>query len=578
MTKRQIAASCGFPRRQGWLCVALCALVCIMAAAAWTDDDCTSCGDTPAFPEATAFLEAQGYPPGDFTVLLTWHEVSPADETQWVAGYRVRPEDGSPPFDIYCDADANLVDTIVLKNLGIRPKNWDLRPTGCAAQPAPAAPKSAAVTARALGPAAGVAPSALIALPPLDMDAIAREDESGAATPSKGVIRTGVFRSMPQTVSASAAAASIGAWRSLPSGGRLWSITIHSPDAVGQRVHVQGLQLPPDATLTLYNTADPTEVYDLRQSIYPGHDDVWSPTCFAPSVTLECHLPDGSHDLALQVDRIAHIYKGLDSLPWAKAAGTCNLDVACYPAWATTARGVAGLGTVGQTGTLWCTGSLLVDTAAATDIPYVLTANHCVRGQTKASTIELYWLYQADSCGGTIPDPADVPRTIGGADYLAGAVGDGYNGGGNDFTFMRLRQAPPGGLAYLGWTTQAPPLATEVAGVHHPRGDYKRLCFGTLTHTWLQGDHSDLYHEVVWHDGTTEPGSSGSPMFLADTQQIIGQLWGGTASCSLPDEPDYFGRFDVTFPIIQSYLDPDAPLPQLSFDQPSYAVGEAATT
>jgi len=45
---------------------------------------------------------------------------------------------------------------------------------------------------------------------------------------------------------------------------------------------------------------------------------------------------------------------------------------------------------------------------------------------------------------------------------------------------------------------------------------------------------------------------------LQSTQQIIGQLWGGLASCDLPDEPDYFGRFDVSFPMLKSYIAPSA--------------------
>ena len=571
MTKRQIAGDHRFARGQWCVCIALCAVVCVTAASASADDDCVACGDTPAFPEAAAFLEAQGYPPGEFTVLVTWHEVSPLDSSQWVAGYRVRPEDGSPPFDLYCDADAELLDEAALGTLGIRTKNWNLRPTECASERVAGPVKSLAVPARAMGPALGVVPSIAVKMPPVDMEAIAREDESGAVTPSKGVIRTGVFRPLPKNVFADE-----GIWHAVPGGGRLWSARIHSLGAVGQRVHVQRIKLPQDATLVLYNTAQPGEAYDLRDAAYPGCGDVWSPTCFGESVTLECYVPDGSETVSFEVDRIAHMYKSLDALPWAKAAGACNLDVACYPEWATTALGVAGLGTIGVTGTLWCTGSLVVDTDPATDIPYVLTANHCVGGQGEASSLELYWLYQADSCGGTVPDPATVPRTTGGATYLMGAGGTGYTGEGNDFTFMRLSQAPPGGLAYLGWSTLAPPLATEVTCVHHPRGDYKRISFGTLTN--IDNEFNTLYHEVVWHDGTTEPGSSGSPMFLTDTQQIIGQLWGGQASCYYLDGPDYYGRFDVTFPIIQSLLDPSSADPLIAFDQPAYSVGEADTT
>jgi len=49
-------------------------------------------------------------------------------------------------------------------------------------------------------------------------------------------------------------------------------------------------------------------------------------------------------------------------------------------------------------------------------------------------------------------------------------------------------------------------------------------------------------------------GSSGCPLLLSDSRLIVGQLWGGNASCSYPDEPDYFGRFEETFPLVDQWL------------------------
>jgi hypothetical protein len=185
-------------------------------------------------------------------------------------------------------------------------------------------------------------------------------------------------------------------------------------------------------------------------------------------------------------------------------------------------------------------------------------------------------LYQTPDCDGVPPSPASVPRTTGGADYLAGAIGTGYTGGGNDFTFMRLRQAPPAGITFVGWSTSPPPIGSEVTCIHHPSGDFKRISFGNLTA--IDNTYDDLYHEVVWHDGTTEGGSSGSPLLITETQQIIGQLWGGGASCSMLSAPDYYGRFDVTFPIVRSYLDPPGLAPALSFEFAAYPVQEMDTT
>ena len=53
---------------------------------------------------------------------------------------------------------------------------------------------------------------------------------------------------------------------------------------------------------------------------------------------------------------------------------------------------------------------------------------------------------------------------------------------------------------------------------------------------------------TAWDDGTTEPGSSGSPLFDKD-HRIIGQLYGGPSSCTASPEymNDYYGRFSVSW-------------------------------
>ena len=60
----------------------------------------------------------------------------------------------------------------------------------------------------------------------------------------------------------------------------------------------------------------------------------------------------------------------------------------------------------------------------------------------------------------------------------------------------------------------------------------------------------------AWEDGTTEGGSSGSPLFN-DDKQVIGQLHGGVASC-FNNINDYYGRLALSFDYIKEWLDPDS--------------------
>lgn len=568
-----------------WCAVAsLCQLV-ILAGHAAAEQPCTTCGDTP-FPNASAFLASQGFPADQYSVLTTWNEVARKDRTKVVYGYHVKPADGSAAFDLYSDISGNLIGTDSLAALGIKPKNWNLRPRAAlpeAPQAQPASAKTQSPTPS--GVSRSVAPSAKLELPAIDLAAVQQEDETATSLTTKGVVRIGVFQELPQPLSISGDSATSGAWTTLPDGSRLWAATVHSPDAKGIRVHFPEFRLPSGAQVLVYNAHDPSECYGPYTAPYPGEHEIWAATCFSDEVVVECTAPASAapSDISFRVDKAIHIYRGFDSLQWGKAgvpakssAGSCNLDVTCYSDWASTARGVGGLGIVNFAGYLWCTGSLIVDTDPTTSVPYFLTAHHCVGGQDGsrgASSIEVYWLYQTPTCNGTPPQPTAVPRTVGGADYLAGA--ETWTATGNDFSLLRLRNTPQSGITYLGWSTAAPPIGTPVTCIHHPNGDYKRIAFANLVN--VLGGYPDMYHEVRYTAGTTEHGSSGCPLMRSDTGQIIGQLYGGTASCSYPNDSDFYGRFDVTFPLVQSYLDPEGDPPLVDFAAATYDAEEGNT-
>jgi hypothetical protein len=540
----------------------LLAAASILPAAA--AEPCADCGE-PGYTEASAFLGAQGVDMAQHTVLFTWTERVDGME---VTGYHLQPLAADARFDIY-SLGGRVLSEDEVKKLGIAKKDWSPRSVNVQAQPG--SPDKKAIVDRPTPLA--FPPAASIALPTPDVAKAMAEDEAGASTPSKGVLRTGVFVDVPAAVGISGKSASHGQWQALPSGELAWSVALNSAGARGLRVELTALQLPIGGGLIVYNAENPEEAFGPFTEIPAGEGVLWLPTCFGETVILECTVPATASldNVQLQVGRVAHLYRDLAAAQWKGIGGACNLDFACYPAWYTTGIGVGGIGTVGATGTLWCTGTLIADLDPCTDVPYFLTANHCVSDQFDANAMEVYWLYQRDACNGVAPSPATVPRTIGGADRLAGAGGRGDTGGGNDFCFLRLRNSPPPGITYVGWNSNAAaaPLGTQFTCAHHPRGDYKRISFGTATD--VDNNFPNLYHEVTWDQGTTEPGSSGSPLMLTATQQIVGQLWGGGASCSALTDPDYYGRFDVTYPVIEQYLNP---LAEIGFEESEYRFSE----
>ena len=384
-------------------------------------------------------------------------------------------------------------------------------------------------------------PVAHVVLKPLDLAAVAAEDK--ARTQAEKTLRVGVVRALPEPVTMTSAKSGVGEWAVLDDGAQVWRLTVNAEGASGLRLHVVSASLPDGCALLVSDASDPSDTCGPYTSAgLKGRTSFWTGTVFSDCVTLECYVPAHVDPaaVAIEVDQITHIYR--DPTRVAKE-GSCHNDVTCFPAWAAAANGVAGIGSYSFTDYIWCTGCLVNDLDGTTWVDYFLTANHCVSNQTMADDIEFYWFFQTSSCRGGAPNLSTVTTTDGGADYLAGqsaAVG-------SDFAFLRLRNPSPDGATYLGWSTAAPVAQEDVACIHHPDGTYKRISFGKNT-SW-----DTDFLAVRFSSGVTEPGSSGSPLLNA-AGEIVGQLWGGGSSCANPNMLDDFGRFDVTYETIRSWL------------------------
>lgn len=525
------------------------------------DGACPTCGREPRFPDETRFLSSFGYSASQYEVLMSWSEVARDGSGRFVTGYRLRPLAGGNPFDLYSDGESSLLSKEQLVTLGIPTKRWDLPPVEKFGETPSLPARSLIPTPVPEGVRKSIEPAGGVIVPEVDLMAVLAEDAQREAEQGKGATRIGVIQDLDESIVVYGDAASHGIWQAVPGGGRLWSVAVLSPDALGLRIHFASIELPLGARVVVYNPENSSEAYGPYFGPSSGREDLWSATCFSESAVIECFVPAAS-DLSavnIEIDQVVHNYVTFGDLPWAKVArgaGACNLDVTCYSNWQTTSYGVGGVGSVGGNGSFFCTGSLLADSDPNTNIPYFLTANHCVGTQSQASSVEIYWLYQTSTCNGTPPSPASVPRTTGGAQLLATTTANS----GTDFCLLRLNNNAANGVSYLGWSSSEAPIGTPTVCIHHPSADFKRITFGDVTNvpeSSLSSRPRDRYHQSSWRPnlGVTEPGSSGSPLFNEITQQVIGQLWGGPSSCSPSSTKlDYYGRFDVSYPLISDYL------------------------
>lgn len=422
------------------------------------------------------------------------------------------------------------------------------------------------------GPSSPAEAAAEIRLPALSPEEAARLAHQAT---SPGPLRLGFGRAIPAH-----AAATIGPdtdWRGTAGGARVAAVSLTSAGALGLRLAVQVERLPDAARLRLFGGPGATAVAEIAgravtASVQRNHASgaggeaaktYWSPLIAGDSLTLRVELPPGINpeEVRLTLPRVSHF---LD-WPFAStgeeptASGSCNPDAACHPEWDAPSRSTALLIHTDEGGSSGvCTGILLGDDDPATEIPYLLTAQHCIGGQTRASSLEVYFFHRSSRCGGPLGEPQAV---FGGADLL-------YAAQTTDTSFLRLRSAPPEGAVFAPWSAALPEAGTEVTGLHHPRGKGQRISFGTLTeHLSCEdvdncADPEDAdgvhYLRVIWRDGVTEPGGSGSGLFLP-SGELVGTLFGGFSRCDNPGGPDDYGRFDIPYhAALHRWLGPSA--------------------
>ncbi len=368
------------------------------------------------------------------------------------------------------------------------------------------------------------------------------------------------------------------AWETQSDGTAISALSVSSPDARAVRITLRAT-LPAGAEVRFFSPADPEQRFPpLRPAEVPAGPasateaaaeeepaPLWSPVVEGDTVGVEISLPPHAavSDVSLFIDRVSHLAASVRQATPRKLsdvgdAASCNIDVACRSTTPPNlARATAKMVYTEPDGmSFLCSGTLMVDSDDSSDIPYFLTANHCIDTQTVARSLNTYWGFERASCGG--PAPTSVNQLAGGADLLATDAE-------TDATLLRLRETPVGPTWYAGWSG-APLLnsfldPTEVVGIHHPRGDLKKWSRGrpirNSTHILQETGQSVSSVLVEWSEGTIERGSSGSGLFDT-TGRLRGIASGGSLSgtvCGFSRE-SFYGRFDLFYPQVSRWLDP----------------------
>ncbi|MES2934805.1 MAG: trypsin-like peptidase domain-containing protein [Pseudomonadota bacterium] len=392
-------------------------------------------------------------------------------------------------------------------------------------------------------------------------------------------LRIGFGRDMPQTYQTQIDWSSF-KWEQVAGGGQRTVLSINSSQAAAMRVGLSIDAAPAGVELRFFSSSHPGILFGpylaaeqiMQQQHVQKHSTsskpiFWSPVVEGDEISVGISLPAGVQpaQVLMSVPSVSHLYRSIEKLndKSTNQVGdslSCEKDVVCkLPEWGDVSSSVAKIIFTEAGSSFLCTGTLL-NNVAQDYTPYFLTANHCISDSAAAATVNTYWFFQSSACNSNTLS-SSYKHLTGGASLLAASTD-------TDFSFMRLREAPPAGATYAGWQVQPLNTGTSASSVHHPMGDLAKLTSYVFSQYRSWNDASgtpsqaNSHIETLLSNGVTESGSSGAGLWVTDSNNIkrlVGQLHGGSdATCQNPNGHDLYGRFDFTYQKISSWLNPTA--------------------
>ena len=376
-----------------------------------------------------------------------------------------------------------------------------------------------------------------IILPSFDVETFLAEDENDFRTNDTKPYR------FANPISVNLNMDNSGLWTQLEDGSLIWMLEIESTNAFSLNLIYDTFNIPEGAEFFVYSEDRGMILGAFTNFNHKPHGGFSTAPVKGDKIILEYNQPaNPAFNGSISISTVAHDYRNVffNTERGYGDSGSCNNNVACSVGddWNDEIRSVAMILTSG--GSRLCTGSLINNSTQDLS-PYFLTANHCLGGNDS-------WIfmfnYESPECTN---QNGPTNMTVSGSTLLA-------NSSTSDVALLLLNENPPEdyNVHYAGWDVTGNTPNTPV-GIHHPSGDIKKISFD-----YDNASNSGNYWDVnSWDDGTTEPGSSGSPLFDGVTHRIIGQLYGGVASCTNFGY-DTYGKTSVSWNLgLSEYLDPN---------------------
>lgn len=342
-----------------------------------------------------------------------------------------------------------------------------------------------------------------------------------------------------------------GEWVTVNNGqSEIWRLRIQSPGALSLNLGLSDFYLPPNAKLWIYNLSMTQVEGPFDNNDNEIHGQMWTPAISGDEIIIEVLVPSVEKKwLKLKVEKVNHDFQGIFSI----LSGSCHLDIACgaKEGWKLVDNYREIMRSVGMftiNGRNFCSGAL-INNGRNDCKPYFLSAFHCDVNASNAPSVVVYWNYENSSCRPLLSQ-------------INGGSGDGNKNIFNSGAIFRAGYAPSDFILlelddpvkdaanpyYAGWDASSNLPDDTLVCIHHPNTQEKRISISyrkTYRGQWGQLANEVAFgnHLIIpkWDVGTTEDGSSGGPL-INKNKQIVGQLHGGSASCS-NNSFDAFGWF-----------------------------------
>jgi len=329
-----------------------------------------------------------------------------------------------------------------------------------------------------------------------------------------------------------------GSWIETSNGSKIWRVVISCEEALTVNLTFSETLIPNGNELYVYNPEKDFILGSFNENhIYKG--ELGTELIPGNTVVVEYFVPNGNSLGSVNISTVTHGYRTANEFAEKAfgSSGSCNMNANCPDgaSWVNERNSVVML-VSGSSG--FCTGALINNTLND-GTPYVLTANHCYSNPTN-------WIFrfnwQSENCNNPSGQPSFV--SLSGATLRSRRTP-------TDFCLVEITGGLDNGTVpasyspfFSGWDNTGD-IPTSTVCIHHPAGDIKKLAFDDDAASVSQSmgsTEAGSTWTVQWdRNTTTEGGSSGSPLF-DQNHRIIGQLWGGGASCQNLNSPDYYGR------------------------------------